>query len=541
VGRIYENGSLYHDVLTRTAELQQEVAERKRLEEQYREAEQRLQYMVASSPAVLFTLVGEEADLRLTWISDNVREMMGYTSEEALRPNWWYERVHPEEFPRVLAGVEERLFAEGRLTDEYRFRHRDGTYRWVRSEMRVLRDAAGKPVEVVGSWMDVTERRNLEDQFRQAQKMEAIGRLAGGVAHDFNNLLTVITGYGEMVLASLPATDPVCDLIGQMVGAGNRAAGLTRQLLAFSRKALLEPRVLNLRVLVADLDKMLRRIIGEDIQLTIAADPDLGAVKADPGLVEQVILNLVVNARDAMPQGGQLTLELRNVELDEIRARNYPDARPGPHVVLTIRDTGCGMDEATLARIWEPFFSTKGSLGTGLGLATVHGIVKQSGGHVAVTSEVGQGTTFAIYLPRVQERPSGTTRPDPAAMPRGSETVLLVEDEDGVRTLARHVLQGCGYTLLDACNGAEAVRIAEKQEGPIHLLVTDVVLPGLGGREVAERLAGTRPDLKVLFLSGYTDDVVVRHGILEARVAFLQKPFGPASLAAKVREVLDSR
>jgi PAS domain S-box-containing protein len=548
VGRIYENGSLYHDLLQQAAELQLEVGERQRAEaalregeEQIRKAQQRLEHVVVSSPAVLYTLTGADAaSLRLDWISDNVREMLGYTEEEVFQPSRWHERVHPSDFPRVRAEIENRLFAQDHLEDEYRFRHRDGKYRWIRSEMRVLRDAAGKPVEVVGSWSDVTERRNLEDQLRQAQKMEAIGQLAGGVAHDFNNLLTIINGYGQLLADRFPPGDPTRELLGEIIAAGNRAAGLTRQLLAFSRKAISDPRVLDLKRVVIDLDKMLRRLTGEDVQLSVTADPEVGAVKADPGQVEQVIVNLVVNARDAMPRGGRLTIELHNVELDETYTRAHVDARPGPHVLLAVSDTGCGMDAATMARIFEPFFTTKGEKGTGLGLATVHGIVKQSGGHVAVYSEVGRGTTFKVYLPRVEQQPpSGQSHAGLATVPHGSETVLLVEDEDGVRALTRHVLENCGYTILEACDGPGAVRLAGQHQGPIDLLVTDVVMPRMSGSEVAGRLAERYPGMKVLFLSGYTDDAVVRHGILEAEVAFLHKPFSPASLAVKVREVLD--
>ncbi len=378
---------------------------------------------------------------------------------------------------------------------------------------------------------DVTEQRSLEAQLRQAQKMEAVGQLAGGVAHDFNNLLTIINGYGTLLAERFPQGDPTRELLGQIVAAGDRAAGLTRQLLAFSRKAIIEPRILDLKAVVTDVDKMLRRIIGEDIQLTVVTEPAVGTVKVDPGQIEQVIVNLVVNARDAMPRGGKLTIELHNAELDEAYARDHLGAQPGPHVLLAVSDTGSGMDRETMARIFDPFFSTKGEKGTGLGLATVHGIVKQSGGHVAVYSEVGHGTTFKVYLPRTQQQlASGKSAPGLAVMPRGCETVLLVEDEDGVRALTRHVLQGC-----------EALRLAGQHRGGIDLLVTDVVMPRLSGREVAERLAGMSPRVKVLFLSGYTDDAVVRHGILEAEVAFLQKPYSPASLAAKVREVLDGR
>jgi two-component system cell cycle sensor histidine kinase/response regulator CckA len=520
-----------------------DITERRRLADQFRQAQQRLQHVVASSPAVLLTLaIAGDQIQGVSWISDNLLEILGHRPEAALSPDWWVGNIHPEDRDRIIGQTHAELLSHGRANHEYRFRHGDGSYRWTRGEQRLIRDGTGQAVEVVGSWSDITERKQLEDQFRQAQKMEAVGRLAGGVAHDFNNLLTVINGYGELVLGRLPAGDPTRELIREVVAAGNRAAGLTRQLLAFSRKAIIEPKVLDLKAMMADVDKMLRRIIGEDIQLSILADPELDAVKADPGQIEQVILNLVVNARDAMPQGGRLTIEVRNAELDETYAQSHPDARPGRHVLMAVSDTGCGMDQATMARIFEPFFSTKGERGTGLGLATVHGIVKQSGGHVGVYSEVGHGTTFKVYLPRVAQRPtSGKSSPGLTVLPRGSETVLLVEDEDGVRALARHVLQLCGYTVLEARDGAEAVRIAGQHQGKIDLVVTDVVMPRMGGREVTERTASLHPGVKVLFLSGYTDDAVVRHGILEAEVAFLQKPFSPASLAAKVRDVLDTK
>jgi CheY-like chemotaxis protein len=310
--------------------------------------------------------------------------------------------------------------------------------------------------------------------------------------------------------------------------------------LAFSRQQILAPRLLDLGEVARDASRLLQRLIGEDIHLVTVSDPGLGPVRADPNQVEQVLLNLAVNARDAMPKGGMLTIETRNVELDEAYLRSNPDARKGPHVLLAVSDTGCGMDEATRARIFEPFFTTKGECGTGLGLATVYGIVKQSGGHIAVYSEVGRGTTFKIYLPRVAEvtraRKSDSVH---GAAPRGTETLLLVEDEEGVRTLAAYVLRDCGYEVLEARHGEEALRVAANHDGPIGLLVTDVVMPHLGGRELAERLKACRPETRVLFLSGYTDDAIVRHGILEAEVAFLQKPFTTTALARKVREVLD--
>jgi two-component system cell cycle sensor histidine kinase/response regulator CckA len=387
----------------------------------------------------------------------------------------------------------------------------------------------------------VTDRRRLEEQLHQASKMEAVGQLAGGVAHDFNNLLTVITGYGALVADALPPGDPVRELVGEMVRAGERAAGLTRQLLAFSRKQVLSPRVVDLNAVVADTERMLRRLIGADVDLAARLQPNLGRVRADPGQVEQVVMNLAVNARDAMPRGGKLTVETRDVELGEDYCRTHPEARPGPHVLLAVSDTGCGMTEEVRLRIFEPFFTTKGpGKGAGLGLATVFGIVKQSGGSVEVYSEVGVGTTFKVYLPRADAPAAAdATGPVQAAVTRGTETLLVAEDEPAVRALTCHVLRSAGYTVLEAETGEEAVRVADRHAGPVHLLVTDVVMPGGGGRELAETLAERHPGARVLFLSGYTADAVVRHGILGERADFLQKPFTPAALARKVREVLD--
>jgi CheY-like chemotaxis protein len=342
-----------------------------------------------------------------------------------------------------------------------------------------------------------------------------------------------------------------------MTGAGERAAALTRQLLAFSRKQVVAPQVLILNALVLDLDRLLRRVIGEDIALAVVTDPCLWPVRADPGQIEQVVMNLVVNARDAIqarsasegntqPRSptqsgywGKLTITTRNVELEEGYPSTHPEAQAGPHVLLEVSDNGCGMDEATLARVWEPFFTTKGQLGTGLGLATVYGVVKQAGGHVTAQSKPGRGSTFQVYLPRCQGSPTGKSARGVSLMPRGTETVLLVEDEEAVRSLGRHILAGCGYTVLEARDGAEALQVFQQHPGPIDLVVTDVVMPRLGGRELARRLACLSPGVKVLFLSGYTDDAVGRDGIPEAGVGFLHKPFSPAALAGKVREVLD--
>jgi PAS domain S-box-containing protein len=391
------------------------------------------------------------------------------------------------------------------------------------------------------------ELKRTQAQFVQAQKMEAIGRLAGGVAHDFNNILTAVKGYTGLLLNGLASDDPLDWPSGQTMRAdleeidrvANRAAGLIRQLLAFSRKQILQPRVLNLNAVVTDMGKMLERLIGDDIDLAVSLDPELGRVRADPGQIEQVIMNLAVNARDAMPQGGVLTIETANVELDETYARQHVDAQSGPYVMLAVSDTGIGMDDEVLPYIFDPFFTTK-EMGTGLGLSTVHGIAKQSGGHIWVYSEPGQGTTFKIYLPRVEEAKPVDRWQVPDVLPRGTETALLVEDEEMVRDLACRILAGQGYTVLEARHSDEALLLSEKYEGPIHLLVTDVVMPGMRGGELAERLASSRPDMKVLYVSSYTDNAIVNQGMLNPGVAFLQKPFTPANLAYKVREVLDA-
>jgi nitrogen-specific signal transduction histidine kinase/CheY-like chemotaxis protein len=388
----------------------------------------------------------------------------------------------------------------------------------------------------------VTERKHLEEQFRQAQKMEAVGRLAGGVAHDFNNMLTLILGYSDLMLQTLAPASPQFTALGEIKRAAERAAALTRQLLAFSRKQVIAPRVLDVNALVANMDKMLRPLIGEDVELVTALGPGAGPVRADVGQLEQVLVNLAVNARDAMPQGGRLTIATANVELDEACARTHLDVRPGPYLCLTVQDTGCGMDEEVLAHLFEPFFTTKEvGKGTGLGLSTAYAIVRQTGGHIDVTSAPGQGTTFRIYLPRA----TGPVEPDPAAGSPGeasgaAQTILVVEDEETVRALVGTVLRQHGYTVLEAADAGAALQLGAEHPGPVHLLVTDVVMPRVSGHQLAQRLQALRPGLKVLYLSGHTEDAILRAGVREAEISFLPKPFTPEDLARKVRDVLAS-
>lgn len=389
---------------------------------------------------------------------------------------------------------------------------------------------------------DVTERKSLEEQLRHAQKMEAVGQLAGGVAHDFNNLLTVIICYGELLLESIQPDDPGRVFLQEIRKAAERSAALTRQLLSFSRKQIQDLKVLDLNEIVHETENMLNRIIGEDVELLAELEAPLDRIKVDAGQLDQVILNLVVNARDAMPAGGQLTIETRNVELDEAYAKAHPGVLPGHYVLLAVTDTGTGMSDEIKQRLFEPFFTTKApGRGTGLGLPVVHGIVKQSGGHIEVESEPKRGSTFKIYFPRfIATGSSSNLQRGDSNAPRGTETILLVEDEAIVRALSRRVLQGCGYTVLEAGTGDEALRLFREHSGPIHLLLTDVVMPGTGGRDLAEVLAPLHPGIKVLYVSGYTDDAVLRHGVSREQINFLQKPFTPVTLATKIREVLEN-
>jgi two-component system cell cycle sensor histidine kinase/response regulator CckA len=421
---------------------------------------------------------------------------------------------------------------------EARFRTRSGNILQVELSAEAVQ-LQGTPC-LLAIVRDVTQLRSLERQIRQSQKMEAIGRLAGGVAHDFNNLLGVITGYAELVRRRLPGSDPLHGKVEQILKAAERAAALTGQLLAFSRQQVLQPEVLDLNHVVSDMDKMLRRLIGKDVELTTLLDPDLGRVRADPGQLAQIVMNLAVNARDAMPRGGRLAIETSNADLDTTYIALHPPSRPGPYVMLVISDTGSGMDPETQSHIFEPFFTTKPvGEGTGLGLSTVYGIVKQSDGYIWVYSELGVGTTFKIYLPRVEGTAAGARAQRAIPVGGGSETVLVVEDEEALRGLLRETLEANGYTVLTARDGAEAVRIANAHAGTIHVIVTDLIMPGMTGRSAVEEIMPRHPESRILYMSGYSSEAVTRQGVLSRGSPFIGKPFTLESLLRSVRELLD--
>ena len=645
-----------------------DVTARKRAEEDLARVQERLRHVVSSSPAVTYAMRVEGDRFVPTWMSANLESLLGYTPDEALAPGWWLEHLHPDDRAQALADSA-ALFVYGRMVSEWRFARRDGTYCWLRDERRLLRDPVGDPAEVVGSWSDVslrkeaelqlrqseeeyrllfdrhprpmwvfdpetlafldvnqaaidhygysreeflhmstkdirprtavtafmervrsepwdpdrraprsagewlhlkkdgteiivegwsspivfkgrqawlvlahdvTEKKGLEAQLLQAQKMEAIGQLAGGVAHDFNNLLGVITGYSELLLKDLGAAHPGVKRIEQIRRAADRAAGLTRQLLAFSRKQVLEPQALDLNAVVTEIEKMLRRLIGEDLVLATRLDSGLWRVRADPGQIEQVIVNLAVNARDAMPKGGQLILETANVTLDQSLERTRPDVKAGDFVMLVVADRGQGMSAETMAHIFEPFFTTKAvGKGTGLGLSTVFGIVTQSGGHISVESEVGRGTTFRIYLPRIEGEAAQAATKEPEGPPlRGSETILVVEDAEALRLMACEILGAAGYQVLEAESPRAALALAAAHDAPIHLLLTDVIMPEMSGRVLADNAQKLRPELRVLYMSGYTNETIDQHGDLPSGTLLLQKPFSAEVLLRKVHAAL---
>ncbi len=513
-----------------------DVTERRQAEAGMRKSEERFRKLFDSDAIgiAIADLSGNTLEA-----NDACLAMLGYTREdlEAGRIRW-NELTPAEHIPRDREVIEELRRTGAAVPWEKELLRKDGTRVPVLIGIAMLEASQGSCLAYV---VDLTERRRLEEQFRQAQKMEAVGQLAGGIAHDFNNLLTAILGYSDLLGEKAAPGSEESENVEQIRKAGERAASLTRQLLAFSRQQVLERRVLDLNHLIRNLEKMLRRLIGEDIELSATLDPALRRVHADAGQLEQVILNLAVNSRDAMPSGGKLTIETANVELDEAYARRHATVRPGPYVMIAVSDTGTGMDARTISHVFEPFFTTKElGKGTGLGLATVYGIVKQSGGYIWVYSEPGKGTSFKIYLPpveegAVEEHPSVA---DPSAL-QGSETVLLVEDEESVRSLARTILEGYGYTVLEAGSGEKALEIVRAHGRPIHLVLTDVVMPAMSGTELVSRLEALKPGIRSLYMSGYTDDAVVRHGLLEKARVFLQKPFTPAILARKVRDALE--
>jgi two-component system, cell cycle sensor histidine kinase and response regulator CckA len=474
-------------------------------------------------------------------VNQRVSDLLGHPRDELVGPG-----------VQALLGLEDasgeaealRRMAAGALDrhviDEKRYRRQDGSIMWARVNISVHRDADGQAQHFIAVIEDITERRMLEAQVRQASKMDAIGRLASGVAHDVNNLLSVVLSYSEMLAEELEESDRMRSDLDEIRAAGARAADLMRQLLAFSRQQVLQPKLVDLAEIVAGMEKMLRRLIGEQVDLTTRAVPG-GKIMVDPGQMQQVIMNLVVNARDAMPDGGELSIETSEVVLGDVRGSEPGSARPGPHVVLTVTDTGSGIDKATQARIFEPFFTTKEEgKGTGLGLATVFGIVRQSGGHISVQSEPDKGTTFKVYFPVAggSEATLATATPPGIRSLRGSETILLVEDEERVRILGRTILRRYGYHVLEAQSGGDAILLSEQYDATIHLLLTDVVMPRISGRQLAERLLPLRPDMRVLYMSGYADGTILRNGVADSTIAFLQKPITPEALARKVREAL---
>jgi len=523
--------------LTRLGPAVRGALERERMKRQLREREEYFRSLIEQAMDIIAVL---DADGAVRYASPSVLPLLGYGAEELVGQHI-FDLVHPDDVGPAL-----RMFAEGVATGqggrllELQVRHKDGTYRSLEAIGRYLLD---DPVVrgVVINARDVTERRSLERQLLQAQKMEAVGRLAAGIAHDFNNVLTAIFGYVDLLLDGLPTLSPLRPDIEEIRTAAERAAGLTRQLLAFSRKQVRQMRTLDLNELLTDIHKLLRRLLREDIDMVTKLHPRLGAVRADSGQLEQVVVNLAVNARDAMPGGGRLTIETRNAELDEAYTREHVPVRPGRYVMFALSDTGTGMSPETMAHLFEPFFTTKeAGKGTGLGLATVYGIVTQSGGYVWCYSELGHGTTFKVYLPRVDEPVDPLPVRVAARSTRGSETVLVVEDEPGLRALTRRVLEKHGYTVLEAATADAAAALARDYPRPIHLLLADVVLPGGSGRALADALLSQRADVRVLFMSGYTEDAIVHRGVLAANTPFLHKPFSADTLTAKVREVLDA-
>jgi two-component system, cell cycle sensor histidine kinase and response regulator CckA len=498
--------------------------------------------LISENAADMIAVV--DADGNPIYNSPAYGRILGYASDE-LKDLSALEQIHPDDRQAVQdAAKEARTGGVGRRI-EYRMRRKSGTWLILESTTNAVLNSSGAVEKLVIVNRDITDRKHLEEQYRQAQKMEAVGRLSGGVAHDFNNLLGVIIGYSEFLQERLEEENPLRTSVDEILKAGHRAASLTRQLLAFSRQQVLDPKVLDLNNVVSDMEKLLRRLIGEDMELIILRGSAIGTVRADQGQLEQVIMNLAVNARDAMPDGGKLTIQTAGMVMDEIFIRRYPyPVKPGPYVKLTVSDTGIGMDADTKARAFEPFFTTKEKdKGTGLGLSTVYGVVKQSGGYIEVETAPGAGTTFQIYLPRIEEVVAQTERNerDDSESLTGSETVLVAEDETSLGSLVRNTLEMRGYTVLGATDGLEALAVSQRYKANIDLLLTDLVMPGMGGRALAEELTRERPEMRVVYMSGYSGQRFGEDGPVEPGSFFLAKPFSREGLARKVREALDSR
>jgi PAS domain S-box-containing protein len=496
--------------------------------------------MIVEQVAAISYIAEPGVNGRWYYVSPQIQSILGFTPEEWLEDSEnWLRHIHPDDHAAVnaaeAAGLQGKSFQA-----EYRITHKDGRTVWVSDTATITQGSENHPV-MEGFMVDISERKLMEMQSQQARRMEAIGRLAGGIAHDFNNLLTIIKGYTELARERTEGQTALRNDIERIDDATERAAALVRQLLAFSRKQVLQPKNLDLNAIVGGLEQLLRRLMGEDIRMHVKMSAELGTIKADPSQIEQVLMNLVVNARDAMPHGGKLIVETCNTELDHAYASDHVSVKPGRYVMLAVSDSGTGMSPETVAHIFEPFFTTKGGTrGTGLGLSTSYGIVKQSGGYIWVYSEPEHGTTFKVYLPRVDEsaEPAAAVRLKTAPQ-KGTETILLVEDEEAVRDLTETVLTSYGYKVIVTQDPEDAQSIAATGL-PIHLVLTDVVMPSMSGRELARKLTQKNPNLRVLYMSGYTDDIIATGGVLEAGIAFLQKPFTPALLAQKVREVLDA-
>jgi len=510
-----------------------DITKIKQAEEKLRETAQMLSLLIDSSPVAI---VAVDCHLNVQTWNPAAERLLGWTEAEILGKPL---PIIPENRRETFRSDYARMLQGSPIApSETQAMRKDGRLVDVVASVSILRNPEGEVTGLMGVLADVTERKRLEARLRQSHKMEAIGQLAGGVAHDFNNLLTIISGYAQLLLER--ASTEERSSVEEIVKAGERAASLTRQLLAFSRRQTLAPQVLDLNTLVANLEKMLRRLLSEDITLITMLEPGLGKVKADPSQIDQVLINLVVNARDAMPGGGRITIETANVTVDESYAATHVGVTPGPHVMLAVTDTGTGMDAETLSHVFEPFFTTKEKAkGTGLGLSTVYGTVRQSGGTIWAYSEPGHGTTMKIYLPRADQAVSALSPGLPAPPAKGSESVLVVEDDEAVRSLVVKALTLHSYHVLEAKGPREALALLEQPSPPVHLLLTDVVMPHMSGRTLAQQAARLRPGIMVLFISGYPDQAVNGLGMLEAGMPFLQKPFGPAELTRKVRQILD--